>query len=66
MSLGDGGTGMLRFYSRASDPVILDTPGNTILNNTWYYVTEVVDMAAMMKYIYVNGALAASGRVPGS
>ncbi len=61
MSLGDGGTGMLRFYSRASDPVILDTPGNTILNNTWYYVTEVVDMAAMMKYIYVNGALAASG-----
>ncbi|HEX2617284.1 MAG TPA: DUF2341 domain-containing protein, partial [Flavobacteriales bacterium] len=61
MSLGDPGTGSLRFYSRSSDPVSLDTPNDAILNNTWYYVTAVVDITARMKFIYINGALAASG-----
>lgn len=66
MSLGDGGTGMLRFYSRNSNPISLDSPANTIANNTWYYCTAVVDIAASMKYLYVNGSLVASGSFTGT
>jgi hypothetical protein len=51
-SLGDGGTGMVRFYARATNPVILDTP-NVIANNTWYFVAAVTDIVAKTKRIYV-------------
>ena len=51
-SLGDGGTGRVRFYARATNPVILDTP-NVIQNNTWYFVAAVADIAARTKRIYV-------------
>lgn len=51
-SLGDGGTGMLRFYTRAVNPVILDTP-NVIQNNTWYFVAAVADLGAQTKSLYV-------------
>lgn len=61
LSLGDGGTGMLRFYSRNSNPVILDGPSNQIANNTWYYVSAVADITNGRKTIYVNGVQAATG-----
>ncbi|MDA8327406.1 MAG: polymer-forming cytoskeletal protein [Betaproteobacteria bacterium] len=40
-SLGDGGTGTVRFFARGSNPVILDTPA-VINNNTWYFVAAAV------------------------
>ena len=51
-SLGDGGTGRVRFYARATNPIILDTP-NVIANNTWYFVAAVTDIVAKTKRIYV-------------
>jgi hypothetical protein len=59
LSIGDGGTGMLRFYSRGSTTVILDSP-NLISNNTWYYCVGVADITAGTKSIYINGVLAAT------
>lgn len=51
-SLGDGGTGRLRFYARATTPIILDT-ANVIQNNTWYFVAAVADIVAKTKSLYV-------------
>lgn len=51
-SLGDGGPGKVRFYTRAVNPVILDTP-SVIQNNTWYFVAAVADIGAKTKSIYV-------------
>ncbi|MBW8365789.1 MAG: LamG domain-containing protein [Rhizobium sp.] len=51
-SLGDGGAGRLRFYTRAVNPIILDTP-NVIQNNTWYFVAAVADLGAKTKSLYV-------------
>jgi hypothetical protein len=65
LSIGDGGTGGLRFYSRGSTPVILDAPNGTIANNTWYYCVAVADISNGMKYIYVNGVLVASASFTG-
>jgi MSHA biogenesis protein MshQ len=59
-SLGDGGTGMLRFYSRSSNPVFFDTPA-LINNNTWYQVAAVADITGSIKRIYINGVQQASG-----
>jgi hypothetical protein len=61
LSLGDGGTGALRFFSRSSNPVVLDSPNNTIANNTWYYVSAVADITNLTKRIFVNGVQVASG-----
>ncbi|MBW8329840.1 MAG: LamG domain-containing protein [Thiobacillus sp.] len=52
LSLGDGGAGRLRFYTRAVAPIILDT-NNVIQNNTWYFVAAVADIVAKTKSIYV-------------
>lgn len=54
-SLGDGGAGILRFYSRGSSPIILDTSA-VIQNNTWYFVAAVADIAGGVKSIYVYDA----------
>mgnify|MGYP005839064639 CR=1 FL=1 len=51
-SLGDGGTGRVRFYTRSVNPIILDTP-NVVANNTWYFVAAVADLANKVKRIYV-------------
>ena len=51
-SLGDGGTGRVRFYSRSVNPIILDTP-NVIQNDTWYFVAAVADLVSKTKRIYV-------------
>ena len=53
-SLGDGGAGMVRFFSRGtSSALILDT-GNAITNNNvWYFVAAVADVPNKTKHIYV-------------
>lgn len=61
LSLGDGGTGSLRFFSRSSNPVILDSPTNSIANNTWYFVAAVADITNLTKRIFINGVQVASG-----
>lgn len=60
LSLGDGGTGRLRFFIRGMGSTILDIPTNIIANNTWYYVVAVADIAGDLKHIYVNGTLVVS------
>ncbi len=65
LSLGDGGTGALRIYARASNPVYFDTPAYTIQNNTWYHVMGVIDMTTMTRRIHVNGVLVASDSFTG-
>ncbi len=52
LSLGDGGSGILRFYARATNPVILDTP-SVIQNNTWYFVAATMNATAKTKSMYV-------------
>jgi hypothetical protein len=60
LSLGDGGTGRLRFYSRGSTNIILDSPANTILNNTWYYCVGVANTSGNLRSIFVNGVQVAT------
>jgi MSHA biogenesis protein MshQ len=55
LSLGDGGTGNLRFYARGSSQIILDT-SNVITNNTWFFVAAVADISNAKRYIYVYNA----------
>ena len=62
LSLGDGGTGKLRFYSRGSSAATLDTP-NVIASNTWYFVAGVADIANGARKIYVYDA--AGSLLPG-
>ena len=52
ISLGDGATGIIRFYSRAINPVIFDS-SYTIANNTWYFVAAVADTTNRKRSIYV-------------
>ena len=56
LSLGEGGAGVLRFYARGSSAIILDTPLNTIANNTWYFVAGVADITNGVRRIYVYDA----------
>lgn len=55
LSLGEGGTGRVRFYSRGSSVIILDTP-NVIANNTWYFVAGVADITNGVRRIYIFDA----------
>jgi MSHA biogenesis protein MshQ len=57
LSLGDGGTGVVRFFARGSSAIILDTPLNTIASNTWYFVAGVADITNGIRKIYVYDAL---------
>ncbi|MDP1614093.1 MAG: LamG domain-containing protein [Sulfuritalea sp.] len=52
ISLGDGGAGRIRFYSRGIVPIILDST-YSIANNTWYFVAAVADIANKMRTIFV-------------
>lgn len=56
LSLGEGGTGILRFYSRGSSVIVLDTPA-VIANNTWYFVAGVADISNGIRRIYVFDTL---------
>ncbi len=55
LSLGDGGAGTLRFYSRGINPISLDTPA-VINNDTWYFVAGVADITNHERHIYVFAA----------
>lgn len=55
LSLGEGGTGILRFYSRGSSVIVLDT-SPIIANNTWYFVAGVADISNGIRRIYVYDA----------
>jgi len=52
LSLGDGATGILRFFSRGITPVILDST-YTIASNTWYFIAAVADITNKKRTIYV-------------
>lgn len=65
LSIGDNGTGSLRFFSRGSSPVYIDSPNNVIANNTWYYVAAVADISNLTRRIYVNGVQVASDAFTG-
>lgn len=54
-SLGDGGSNVLRFYSRNIDPIILDST-YAIANNTWYFVAAVANTTTKRRTIYVFNA----------
>ena len=54
LSLGDPGSGRLRFYTRETSPRLTDT-GDVISANNWYHVVAVFDNSADTKSIYVNG-----------
>jgi hypothetical protein len=55
-SLGDGGNGRLRFFSRNVTPLMLDTQSSVIQDtNRWYFVTAVHDVQAKTREIYVDG-----------
>ncbi len=58
LSLGDGGNGQLRFFSRSVNPVIVDTQNAVISAKTWYHVAAVHDISAKTRQIYVNGTAA--------
>ena len=66
LSLGDGGHGKIRFFSRDVRPIILDT-GNVAPNkNQWYFVTAIHDVSTKQRFIYVDGVEAASGTYTGT
>lgn len=54
-SLGDGGSNVLRFYSRNINPIILDST-YPIANNTWYFVAAVANTTTKRRTIYVYNA----------
>lgn len=56
ISLGEGGTGVLRFYSRGSSVISLDTPVNAIASNAWYFIAGVADITNGIRSIYVFNA----------
>ncbi|MFV2060807.1 MAG: DUF6701 domain-containing protein [Gammaproteobacteria bacterium] len=58
-SLGDGGNGKLRFFSRGINPIILDTTSAVITRNQWHFVSAVHDVTAKKRSIYVDGNLVA-------
>jgi MSHA biogenesis protein MshQ len=53
-SLGDLGIGQLRFYSRAINPVMVDTT-TSITPNTWTFVAAVHNSVTKTRQIYING-----------
>lgn len=65
ISLGDPGTGSLRFYIRGLNPVSLDTP-NLIANGVWYHVVVTYNNTTKLKALYLNGSLVASQTVTGT
>jgi MSHA biogenesis protein MshQ len=54
-SLGDPGTGKLRFYSRGVAPISVDTLNAVISNDTWTFVAAVHNSIDKTREIYVNG-----------
>lgn len=55
LSLGDGGSNRLRFFSRSVSPVSVDTTSAPISEDTWQHVAAVHDATAQTRQIYVDG-----------
>lgn len=55
LSLGDGGNGKLRFFSRRVNPIIVDTRDAVISAGSWHHVAAVHDVTAKTREIYVDG-----------
>ncbi len=55
LSLGDPGSGKLRFYSRGVNPISVDTLNSVIPTNTWTFVAAVHNSETKTRQIYVNG-----------
>lgn len=53
LSLGDGGAGTLRFFSRGTPSALILDTGNVIANNAWHFVAVVADVPNRRKRIYV-------------
>jgi MSHA biogenesis protein MshQ len=54
-SLGDGGNGRLRFYSRGVTPISVDTQSVVITPNTWHFVAAVHNSVTKTRQIFVDG-----------
>lgn len=52
-SIGDGGAGRLRFFSRGTPSALILDTGNIIANNTWYFVAAVANIPNKRKHIYI-------------
>ncbi|MDB4534085.1 T9SS type A sorting domain-containing protein [Vicingaceae bacterium] len=67
LSLGDPGSGRLRFYTRGLSPVSLDvSAASLVVANEWQHVAMVHDAGAKTKKIYINGVEVASGTYTGT
>jgi len=55
LSLGDPGSGKLRFYSRGVSPISVDTQSSVIPVDTWTFVAAVHNSVTKTRIIYVNG-----------
>jgi MSHA biogenesis protein MshQ len=53
MSLGEAGTGALRFYTRGAASALTTDTTNVIASNTWYFVAVVADITLKRKHVYV-------------
>jgi len=60
VSLGDPGTGSVRFYSRHMNTISLDTSTGVIQNNQWYFIAAVADITNQCRYIYIDAVERAS------
>lgn len=63
ISLGDPGSGIIRFYIRSANPVSMDmsTAAYYLTSNTWYHIAAVHNATANSRTIYVNGVVAETG-----
>ncbi len=65
ISLGDSGSGRVRFYIRGLNPVSLDSP-NLISNGVWHHVAVTYNGGTQVKSMFIDGALVASASVTGA
>lgn len=65
-SIGDAGTGSLRFITRGTSPVNLDAPNNSVSNALRFHVAATINTLTTQKKIHVNGIQVASGTYTGS
>jgi hypothetical protein len=55
VSLGDGGNGRVRFFSRGPRPISLDSSA-VIAPNNWYFVAAVADTSSKLKRLFIYDA----------
>ncbi|MDP2822678.1 MAG: LamG domain-containing protein [Sulfuritalea sp.] len=55
LSVGDNGTGIVRFFSRAVSPVIFDSPA-IVTSNNWYFVVATHDATLKKRRLIIYDA----------